>query len=168
MAVYVAYLAPVLATGDPTFTGYVKLDDTATWMAMTDRVLAHGHNLAHLAPSTYEATLSAYLNGGEPVGALLPWGIGHRLAGQDLAWTFQPYLALLGSMLALSLWPLDRAARLLAAAARAGRVHRRAVGAALRLLALGRDQGDGRRGDPADRRRHRDPWSWSSGRASAA
>ncbi len=106
VAVYVAYLAPVLATGDPTFTGYVKLDDTATWMAMTDRVLSHGHNLAHLAPSTYEATLSAYLNGGEPVGALLPWGIGHRLAGQDLAWTFQPYLALLGSMLALSLWPL--------------------------------------------------------------
>jgi hypothetical protein len=106
LAVYVVYLAPVLATGDPTFTGYVKLDDTATWMAMTDGVLAHGHSLAHLAPSTYEATLSAYLNGGEPVGALIPWGIGHQLAGQDLAWTFQPYLALLGAMLALSLWPL--------------------------------------------------------------
>ena len=104
--VYVVYLAPVLATGDPTFTGYVKLDDTSTWMAMLDRVLAHGHSLGGLAPSTYEATLSAYLNGGEPVGALLPWGIGHELVGQDLAWTFQPYLALLGSMLALSLWPL--------------------------------------------------------------
>jgi hypothetical protein len=106
VAVYVAYLLPVLATGDPTFTGYVKLDDTATWMAMTDGVLAHGHSLAHLAPSTYQATLGAYLGGGEPVGALLPWGIGHQLAGQDLAWTFQPYLALLGAMLALSLWPL--------------------------------------------------------------
>ncbi len=106
VAVYVAYLLPVLATGDPTFTGYVKLDDTATWMAMTDGVLAHGHSLAHLAPSTYQATLGAYLGGGEPVGALLPWGLGHQLAGQDLAWTFQPYLALLGAMLALSLWPL--------------------------------------------------------------
>jgi hypothetical protein len=108
-AVYVAYLAPVLATGDPTFTGYVKLDDTATWMAMVDRVLAHGHSLASLAPSTYEATLRFNLVGSEPVGALLPWGIGHQLVGQDVAWVFQPYLALLGSMLALSLWPLTGA-----------------------------------------------------------
>src|SRR5947208_16314300 len=50
VAVYVLYLAPVLATGEPTFTGYVKLDDTATWMAMIDRVLGHGHSLAGLAP----------------------------------------------------------------------------------------------------------------------
>jgi hypothetical protein len=104
--VYVAYLAPVLATGEPTFTGYVKLDDTATWMAMTDRVLSFGHDLSGLAPSTYEATLHFYLTGGEPVGAMLPWGIGHQLVGEDLAWVFQPYLALGGAMLALSMWAL--------------------------------------------------------------
>ena len=104
--VYFAYLAPVLATGDPTFTGYVKLDDSATWMAMTDRVLSHGHDLSGLAPSTYEATLHFYLTGGEPVGAMLPWGVGHQLVGQDLAWVFQPYLALGGAMLALCLWVL--------------------------------------------------------------
>ena len=52
------------------------------------------------------ATSRLYLNGGEPVGALLPWGIGHRLVGQDLAWVFQPYLALLGAMVSLSLWPI--------------------------------------------------------------
>jgi hypothetical protein len=106
VAVYVVYLAPVLATGKPTFTGYIKLDDTATWMAMIDRALGHGHSLAGLAPSTYEATLSSYLNGGEPVGALLPWGIGHQLVGQDVAWVFQPYLAFLGAMVALAVWPL--------------------------------------------------------------
>ena len=106
LAVYLFYLAPVLLTGDPTFTGYIKLDDTATWMAMTDWVLSHGHTLSGLPPSTFETTLSAYLNGGEPVGALLPWGIGHRLVGQDLAWVFQPYLALLGAMVSLSLWPI--------------------------------------------------------------
>jgi hypothetical protein len=106
LGVYLVYLAPVCLTGEPTFTGYIKLDDTATWMAMTDRVLAHGHDLAGLPPSTYERTLHLYLTGGEPVGSMLPWGIGHQLVGQDLAWVFQPYLALLGAMLALSLWPL--------------------------------------------------------------
>jgi hypothetical protein len=104
--VYLAYLAPVFMTGEPTLTGYIKLDDTATWMAMTDRVLSHGHDLAGLAPSTYSTALKFYLTGGEPVGAMLPWGIGHQLVGQDLAWVFQPYLAFLGAMLAMSLWPI--------------------------------------------------------------
>jgi hypothetical protein len=106
LGVYLVYLAPVLLTGEPTFTGYIKLDDTAAWMAMTDRVLAHGHDLAGLPPSTYERTLHLYLTGGEPVGSMLPWGIGRQLVGQNLAWVFQPYLALLGAMLSLSLWPL--------------------------------------------------------------
>jgi len=104
--VYLAYLAPVLGTGDPTFTGFIKLDDTATWMAMTDRVLSFGHDLSGLAPSTYEATLHFYLLGGEPVGAMLPWGVGRQLVREDLAWVFQPYLALGGAMLALGLWAL--------------------------------------------------------------
>jgi hypothetical protein len=105
-AVYLVYLAPVLFSGEPTFTGFIKLDDTATWMAMTDRVLSFGHDLSGLAPSTYEATLHFYLTGGEPVGAMLPWGIAHQIVGQDLAWVFQPYLAFLGSMVALAGWSL--------------------------------------------------------------
>lgn len=105
-AVYLVYLAPVLFSGEPTFTGFIKLDDTATWMAMTDRVLSFGHDLSGLAPSTYEATLHFYLTGGEPVGAMLPWGIAHQIVGQDLAWVFQPYLAFLGAMLALAGWSL--------------------------------------------------------------
>jgi hypothetical protein len=104
--VYIAYLAPVLLSGEPTFTGFIKLDDTATWMAMTDWVISHGHGLSGLAPSTFENTLHFYLNGGEPVGALVPWGIGHQLVGEDLAWVFQPYLAYLGAMLALCAWAI--------------------------------------------------------------
>src|ERR1700693_2436839 len=106
IAVYLVYLAPVLPTGEPTFPGCIKLDDTATWMAMTDRVLSFGHDLSGLAPSTYETALHFYLTGGEPVGAMLPWGIGHQLVGEDLAWVFQRYLALLGAMLVLSVWAL--------------------------------------------------------------
>src|SRR5579864_1153400 len=108
VAVYLVYLAPVLASGEPTFTGFIKLDDTATWMGMTDQVLKTGHAIGSLPPSTYEAMLGAYLTGGEPVGSMLPWGIAHQIAGQDLAWEFAPYLAFLGAMISLTAWSIAR------------------------------------------------------------
>jgi hypothetical protein len=108
LGVYLVYLAPVLFSGDPTFTGFIKLDDTATWMGMTDQVLKTGHAISSLPLSTYEAMLGAYLRGGEPVGSLLPWGIAHQIVGQDLAWEFQPYLAFLGAMMALAAWTIAR------------------------------------------------------------
>jgi hypothetical protein len=108
VAVYLVYLAPVLLSGEPTFTGFIKLDDTATWMGMTDRVLNAGHTWSNLPASTYQAMLQAYLAGGEPVGSMLPWGIAHQVVGQDLAWEFQPYLAVLGAMIALTAWAIAR------------------------------------------------------------
>ena len=106
LVAFVAVGAPVLASGEPTFTGYVKLDDTATFLALTDRVLEHGRDLDGLAPSSYEATLAVNLSQGYPTGALLPLGVGARLAGTDPAWVFQPYLAFLAGMLALCLYTL--------------------------------------------------------------
>ena len=67
-----------MLSGQPTFAGYIKLDDTATWMALTDRVMEHGRSLAGLAPSTYEATLDFNLADGYPVGVFLPLGVGAR------------------------------------------------------------------------------------------
>ena len=107
-AVFAVYAAPIVLSGSATFAGYIKLDDTATWMALTDRVMEHGHSLAGLAPSTYEATLDFNLGEGYPVGALIPLGIGHELAGEDVAWTIQPYMAALAAMLALALYEVCR------------------------------------------------------------
>ena len=106
LVAFLAVGAPVLASGQPTFTGYVKLDDTATFLALTDRVLEHGRDLDGLEPSSYEATLAVNLAQGYPTGALLPLGVGARLVGTDPAWVFQPYLAFLAAMLALSLYAL--------------------------------------------------------------
>ena len=106
LVAFVAVGAPVLASGEPTFTGYVKLDDTATFLALTDHVLEHGRDLDGLAPSSYEATLAVNLAQGYPTGALLPLGAGARLVGTDPAWVFQPYLAFLAAMLALCLYTL--------------------------------------------------------------
>ncbi|HEY6067577.1 MAG TPA: hypothetical protein VIU81_02710, partial [Gaiellaceae bacterium] len=104
--VFCAYAAPVVLSGQATFAGYIKLDDTATFLALTDRVMQHGHSLAGLMPSSYEATLSVNLAHGYPVGALLPFGTARALVGVDGAWVFQPYLAFLAAMLALVLLEL--------------------------------------------------------------
>jgi hypothetical protein len=106
VAVFAVFAAPVVFSGEATFAGYVKLDDTATWLAMTDRVMEHGRSLDGLAPSTYEATLHNYLATGYPVGSFLPLGVGRELVGTDLAWLFQPYLAFLAAMMALCFYSL--------------------------------------------------------------
>jgi hypothetical protein len=103
---YAVYAAPVVLSGDPTFTGYVKLDDTATWFALTDRVMEHGRSIEGLPPSSYEATLAFNLADGYPIGAFLPLGVGRALVGKDVAWVFQPYLAFAAAMLASALYVL--------------------------------------------------------------
>jgi hypothetical protein len=103
VAVFCLYGAPVLLSGEATFSGYIKLDDTATWMAFTDRTMEFGRNLDGLPPSSYEATLDLNLAKGYPTAIFVPWGIGAAITGQDLAWVFQPYEALLAAMLALCL-----------------------------------------------------------------
>src|SRR5688500_7101384 len=36
IAVFAVFAAPIVLSGDATFAGYIRLDDTATWMALTD------------------------------------------------------------------------------------------------------------------------------------
>jgi len=106
LVAYAAFAAPIVLSGDATFAGYIKLDDTATWMALTDRVMEAGRSLDGLAPSSYEATLAFNLGEGYPVGVFLPLGAATLISGQDVAWTIQPYMATLGAILALGLWQI--------------------------------------------------------------
>jgi hypothetical protein len=105
VVVFAAFAAPVVLSGEATFAGYIKLDDTATFLALVDRALEHGRSLEGLAPSSYEAALAVNLHF-YPLGSLLPLGIGSALTGQDAAWLFQPLLAFLASLLALVLYEL--------------------------------------------------------------
>jgi hypothetical protein len=105
VAVFAVFAAPIVLSGDATFAGYIKLDDTATFLALTDRAMEHGRSLEGLAPSSYEATLAFNLPF-YPLGSLLPLGYGAALVGQDVAWVFQPYLAFLAGLLALALYRL--------------------------------------------------------------
>jgi hypothetical protein len=101
--VFAAYAAPVVLSGMATWTGYIKLDDTATWLALVDRALSAGRTLAGLPPSTYRDVLSNYLTVGYPLGSFLPLGIGHALLGEDVAWLVNPWMAFLAAVLALAL-----------------------------------------------------------------
>ena len=107
---FALYAAPIVLSGEATFAGYIKLDDTATWLALTDRVMDAGTSAAGLPPSTYEAVVSINLGNGYPVGGFLPLGFASELSGVDPAWLFQPYVGLVGALLALALWELARAA----------------------------------------------------------
>jgi hypothetical protein len=105
--VFASFAAPVVLSGEATFTGYLRLDDTSTWFGITDHVMEHGRSLQALAPSTYERWLDIYLSTGYPVGAFLPLGVGKALVGEDVAWVFQPYVSFLAAMLALGLYQLS-------------------------------------------------------------
>ena len=63
--------------------------------------------MAGLAPSTYQQVLTDYFTSGYPLGAFMPLGVAGKLTGQDVAWLFQPTIALLAVMLALSLYTLS-------------------------------------------------------------
>ena len=104
--VFAVYAAPIVLSGEATLAGYIKLDDTATWLAFTDQVMANGRDLDGLAPSSYEATLQINIGDGYPVGVFIPLGVGSELVAEDPAWLIQPYMATLAVLLALAAWSL--------------------------------------------------------------
>jgi len=104
IGVFAVYAAPIVLSGKATFAGYITLDDTPTWLALTDRAMDHGRTLSGLDPSTYQQVLTDYFNSGYPLGGFMVLGIGAKLTSQDVAWLFQPTIALFGAMLALSIY----------------------------------------------------------------
>ena len=105
---YAVYAAPSLLSGQGSITGYVKLDDSATWLAMTDHVLEFGRDLAGLPRGSYARTLEEWLGGGYPVGAFLPLGVAAKVAGVDPASSFQATIAVYAAVLALGLYACAR------------------------------------------------------------
>ena len=103
VGVFALYAAPVVLSGEATWAGFFKLDDTANWLAVVNRALSQGRNLAGVPPSAYQAVLENYLVTGYPLGSFLPLGLGHTLLGQDVAWLTDSWMAFMAAMLALAL-----------------------------------------------------------------
>jgi hypothetical protein len=107
VAVFAVYAAPVALSGQPTFASYLPMVDAGSWFGLTDHVMDHGRNMSSVPPSDYRNLLETYLPDGYPLGSFIPLGVGTRLLGEDPAWLFQPYLAFVSAMLALSLYGLS-------------------------------------------------------------
>ena len=108
--VFAVFAAPVVLSGEPTWAGYIKLDDTSTWLALVDRALEHGRTLSGLPISTYREALYYYLTDGYPIGSFLPLGLGHALLGVDIAWLSDPWMATMIVVLTLALAHIARRA----------------------------------------------------------
>jgi len=105
-AVFAVYAAPVVLSGEATVAGYIKLDDTASWLGITTWILEHGLSLDGLAPSSYEAMLDFYIGSDYPVGGFIPFAVGSELLGEDVAWLYQPWVAFVAAQLALAIYVL--------------------------------------------------------------
>lgn len=101
LAAFMVFAAPSLLTGQASITGYLKLDDSATWLVLTDHVMERGRSLEGLPPTSYRRTLETWLGGGYPVGSFLPLGVSSRLAGQDPASAYQSVIAVYAAVLGL-------------------------------------------------------------------
>jgi hypothetical protein len=105
LGVLLAYGAPVLLSGEATFAGFVRLDDTATWFNIIDHLPSGPNAAAGEPPSTYSLQYST-------LGALYPRGafalpeVARALSGVDIAWVFQPYLACCAAAVSLCLYAL--------------------------------------------------------------
>lgn len=104
LGVFATFAAPVVLSGQATFAGYGLLGDTAVHFVLIDHVLEHGRDVGDLKPSSYSAAIRAYLDTAYPLGAQTALGALRPLVGQDVAWIFQPYLALLSACSALALY----------------------------------------------------------------
>lgn len=106
--VFLLFAFPFLVVGEATWAGYIKLDDTATWMAITDHVFEAGRGLGDLPPSTHNQVLIDYLGGTYPIGGFVPAALMAKVSGQDIAFTMQPSMAFAAAVLALALFELAR------------------------------------------------------------
>jgi hypothetical protein len=104
LGAYFVFAAPVLLSGEPTWAGYIKLDDSATWMALTDHAFQFGHRTTGFPQSTWEALIAVNAGNGYPVGSFVPMALMHRVTGQDVAWMMQPSMASMAAILTLMLF----------------------------------------------------------------
>ncbi|HTY97204.1 MAG TPA: hypothetical protein VMB91_09200, partial [Solirubrobacteraceae bacterium] len=107
LASYAVFAAPVVLSGSAAFLGYFTLNDAAVHFALIDQLLSHGRDLSNLhPPSSVSAVLQNYISTSYPVGSQVALGAVRPLIGQDIAWIFQPYMAVIMSLGAVNIYVL--------------------------------------------------------------
>ena len=95
--------APVILSGEPTFTGSLVLGDTAHQLALADRLGEAGTQSQPPPDSSYGLTVRKYFDTAYPLGPQATLGLLAPMGLLDVAWLYQPFLALLVASTALAL-----------------------------------------------------------------
>jgi hypothetical protein len=106
IGVFLALAAPVVLSGKATFLGYFVDNDTAVHLALVDQLFDRGRDTLGLPASAFSYIIGGYLATNYPVGAHAGLGALRPLVGQDVAWVYQPYLAMLLALGAAALYEL--------------------------------------------------------------
>jgi hypothetical protein len=106
LGIVFVYGAPVLLTGHATFTGYIRLDDTASFLDVIDHAMSNLHQFPAVAQSTYQQVFIGDFTPTYPLGSFMLSAIGHLLTGINAAWIVQPYMALCGAAVGLGVYAL--------------------------------------------------------------
>jgi hypothetical protein len=98
--------APVVLSGKPGFTGYAHIVDISYEFDLAAHFAHSGRSVPTSMTSGYQIVMGKYLGSGYPGGG--PWTLGalSNLLPVDLSWLYQPFLAFLSAMCALSLYSL--------------------------------------------------------------
>jgi len=104
VGIVAAYGAPVLLSGQATFTGIIRLDDTATWLGVVDHAMTHLQETG--GTSTYSLNFETDVGPTYPLGSFMLLAVGHAFTGIDSAWIIQPYMAVCGAAVGLCVYAL--------------------------------------------------------------
>lgn len=103
---WVIVAAPVVLSGKPGFTGYGHIVDISYQFDLAAHFAHSGRSFPTTASSAYQVVLNKYLGSGYPGGGQWTLGALSNLTPVDLSWLYQPFLAFLSAMSALSLYAL--------------------------------------------------------------
>jgi hypothetical protein len=109
LVIYLVCAAPLILSGNDTFLGYYVNPDTSFHFVLISQLLAHGRDLTNVpavSPSAVAGVLNQYIGTAYPTGADVAVGAMRPLVGQDVAWIFQPYLAVMMALGGVALYEL--------------------------------------------------------------
>jgi hypothetical protein len=98
--------APVVLSGRPGFSGYAHIVDISYQFDLAAHFAHSGRSIPTTATSAYQTVLAKYLGTGYPGGGQWTLGALSNLMPIDLSWLYQPFLAFVAAMGALSLYSL--------------------------------------------------------------
>jgi hypothetical protein len=107
-AAYALYLAPVVLSGHWTWLGYNFVNDTANNMVFASHLAAHGATNPEGPASTATAIVGSTLGSHYPLGAFALLATVRALLGIPMEAAYQPFIATLAALAAVSLSVLAR------------------------------------------------------------